>query len=831
MLVTGEPGIGKTALVGAFTDAHRTARVAVGWCDDLSTPRPLGPLRDVARSLPGPLAAALEAGAPAGTVQDRLLDELASTPGPTVVVLEDVHWADDATIDVVRVVGRRIGGLPAVLVLTYRDGEPAPGHPLHTAVAAFPPAVVDRVPLRPLSPSAVRALLGADGARAEEVHARTGGNPFFVTELLAAGAAVLPGSVRDAVSGRLAALQPEGRRLVELVSVVPARIGAEVLDAVLPGWPRAAEEPERRGLLLVSAGAVRFRHELVRTAVEAGLPAATRRRLHADVLGGLLRLEAEPADVVHHAEAAGNLDVVAAWAVPAARRAAALGSYRQAYAHCRQAARSVARMPVAERPTLFEELGSVAYLVGRTTEALTAVDAAVRAYRDGGDVAAEGRCRLLRSRLRWYAGDGPAARAEARAAIEVLRPLGESRELARACSALSQLAMLGDDAAEARAWGRRAEELARRLGDDAVRAHALVNVGTVEAYDDPAATATLEEAHRVATACGDRHEAVRALINAAWSQLLWVRPEAAVRCAGRAQRYATAHEVDALGSYAAVTHAWLRMRAGEWEPAAAVARTALADGATVTQLLARTVLAELAVRRGDADAGSRLRDVAGQADCTDELQRIEPVLELEVEWALTRGAPMPHARVGRAVALGRATGSTRWGGGRLAAWAVLAGRPTGFSGPAARPHRAMLTGDWRGAAEAFGAVGWRYDRALMLSLLDDRTALGEALETARQLGARPLADRVTGRMRASGVAVPHGRRSSTRSNPAGLTDRQTEVLRLVAQGLTNAEIAGRLVVSPRTAEHHVAAVLAALGVRTRREAARRAVEVLGTVSS
>jgi DNA-binding CsgD family transcriptional regulator/tetratricopeptide (TPR) repeat protein len=828
VLVTGEPGIGKTALVSAFTGGLTSARVAVGWCDDLSTPRPFGPLRDLGRALPGTFATALAAGASIATVQDRLLDELASPAGPTVVVLEDLHWADDATIDVVRAVGRRIGGLPAVLVLTYRDGELPPDHPLRTAVAGFSPGVVDRVPLRPLSLAAVQTLVG-DGAR--EVHARTGGNPFYVTELRAGRPAVLPRSVRDAVSGRLAALPAAARRLVELVSVVPARLDTAVLDTILPGWAAAAEVPERRELLQVGARTVRFRHELARTAVEAGLPAATRRRLHADVLAGLLRHDAEPADVVHHAEAAGDLDVLARWALPAARQAAALGSYRQAYAHYRRAARLATRLPEAERPGLFEELGSVAYLVGRTAEALVAVDAAVEAYRAAGDAAAQGRCRLVRSRLRWYAGDGTASRAEARAAFEVLQPLGESSDLARACSAVSQLAMLADDVEEALSWGRRAEEMARRLGDDAVRAHALINVGTVESHRDPDATATLEEAHRVADACGDRHEAVRALINSAWSQLLWVRPDAASRWARRAEEYAAAHEVDALGPYAAVTGAWLRLRAGEWEGAADVARAALADGTTVTQLLARTLLAELAVRRGDDDAEMRLRDVAERADRTDELQRIGPVLELEVEWALTRGSPMPLARVGRAAALARATGYTRWGGGRLAAWAAVAGRPTGCTGVAAPAHAAMRVGDWRGAADAFGRVGWAYDRALMLSLIDDRAALADALETARVLGAHPLADRVAGRMRALGLSVPHGRRGSTRANPAGLTDRQTEVLRLLGQGLSNAEIADRLVLSPRTAEHHVAAVLARLGVASRREAGRRAAELVPVTRS
>jgi DNA-binding NarL/FixJ family response regulator len=112
----------------------------------------------------------------------------------------------------------------------------------------------------------------------------------------------------------------------------------------------------------------------------------------------------------------------------------------------------------------------------------------------------------------------------------------------------------------------------------------------------------------------------------------------------------------------------------------------------------------------------------------------------------------------------------------------------------------------------------------VLSLLDDREALADALDVARRLGAEPLARRVMLRMRELGVRVPKGPRKTTRANPAGLTARQLEVLGLVAEGLTNAEIAERLVLSERTAEHHVAAVLTKLGATTRREAARLASE-------
>jgi DNA-binding CsgD family transcriptional regulator len=386
--------------------------------------------------------------------------------------------------------------------------------------------------------------------------------------------------------------------------------------------------------------------------------------------------------------------------------------------------------------------------------------------------------------------------------------------------------MLAEDTEPALTWGERALELAARLGDERTRAHALVNVATARSNIDDGQIVALLAAHAVADAAGDRHEAARALDNLGISLLFWVRPDAALRYAQRAAAYARGHEMLIIASYAATVIAWLRLRAGEWDEAERLTRSETESG-MVVRLLAKTVLAELAVRRGDPDASERLAEIAAEADRTGEPQRIVPVVELEVEAALTGGGPMPTARLETLVAAlaPRGTLAGRFAM-RVAAWAAVAGIDVDIATPMSPPHAAMVRRDWRVAADAFGDVGWEYDRALMLSLLDDEAALVEAIEIARRLGAEPLTRRVTGRMRELGIRVPQGPRESTRANPAGLTARQLEVLALLADGLTNAEIAERLVVSPRTAEHHVAAVLTKLGATSRREAARRASELL-----
>ena len=824
VFVTGEPGIGKTSLVTRFVRGlGADTRVLFGTCDDLSIPRPLGPIRDLA-GVSAALEGALAAGAAPHDIQTLLLAEVELPPRPTVLVLEDVHWADDATLDAITVLGRRIGSLPALLVLTFRAGEVPPGHPLHAAVGAIR---ADESVVLELGPLSRRAVASLAGDRAAEVFAATGGNPFYVNELVCAAAPKrIPRTVANAVLGRAARLDSADRRLIELVSVVPGRVRASVLDVVMPDWPAAAEEPERRQLLELDGAYVRFRHELARHAIRSSVPVAACRRLHAEILDALLAADADPADIVHHADAAGAEDVVAAYALVAARRAAALESNREAYSQYRRALEFVDRLPADEQAQVLEEVAIAGYTVGRLEEALPAIEAAIAIYARLRDVEALGRSTRILSRLYWFAGDGVPAIEKAHEAVEILEPLGETSELARAYSAVSQLAMLSEDGEQSMLWGDRAIQLATKLGDEATLAHALVNIGTSRNQLDPDDNSALVEAYRIADAAGNWEEGARSLANLAFTLLYWGRPEQALQYAEQGLAYSEEHDLQNFVSYTSMTIAWLRLRAGDWREAEQMTGREIGWGSTVPQLLARTVLAELAVRRGDEDADELLADLAVQADRAGDLQRMTPVLELATESALTSGGPMPVERIESLLTAIRRQGiGLGWGRLRVAAWAAAAGIEAGLDHAGAMPYAAMARRDWQAAADSFGEIGWPYDRALMLSLLDEEEALAESIEIARSLGAAPLMRRVAARMRDLGLRVPHGPREATRSNPAGLTTRQLEVLELLVEGLTNAEIADRLVLSQRTAEHHVAAVLAKLGATTRREAARRASEL------
>jgi DNA-binding SARP family transcriptional activator len=354
VVLGGEAGVGKSTLAEAFCDRHR-GRVVVAWgaCDAMQTPRPLGPVHDVARVVGGRLAEVIAAAEARHTIFMALLDALTPPRSPMVMVIEDVHWADEATLDLLIFLGRRVTRTRAVVLATFRNDEVGPDHPFRAVLGNLATASgVRRLEVPPLSKAAVGELASPYDVEPDQLFEVTGGNPFFVTEIL--GALVptpsVPTSVSDAVLSRVGRLSPAARKAVDTAAIIPGRVEIALLRAVTGAGDDDIDTCQQAGVLLGDGTGLRFRHELARLAVEQALPAARRTAVHAAVLAYISTQPGTDVDrLAHHAEEAGVADAVQVHAARAAERAAKLGAHREAAAQYARMLRFADGLPPPRR--------------------------------------------------------------------------------------------------------------------------------------------------------------------------------------------------------------------------------------------------------------------------------------------------------------------------------------------------------------------------------------------------------------------------------------------------------------------------------------------------
>ena len=816
VLVGGEAGVGKTALVRAFcADLPNRAQLLEGACDALFTPRPLGPLADVAERAGEPLSGLVAAGARPHEVFSALLAELQTRR--TVLVLEDLHWADDATLDVLRLLGRRLESVATLVIATYRDdelGETAPLRVVLGGLAAAPG--VSRITLEPLSLAAVQRLAVPSDIDSVELHRSTAGNPFFVTEVLAAGGDTLPATVRDAVLARAAPLTVAERRVLDAVAAIPGEAEVALLEAIAPGDLPHLSGCLASGMLEGGATAVAFRHELARLAVRDATPPDRRRALARAVL---LTLERAPrvdhARAAHHAVEAGDDEAVLLHAPLAGAHAAALGAHREAAAHYAAALRVAASLPTTERAALYERLAYECYLTGQIDDALVARRQALECYRHTRDTRREGDQQRWISRLSWFIGRNGDAEEAAAAAVSVLDQLPPGPELAMALSNIAHLRMLSDDIDEAVDWGERAIELAEMLGEDETVIHALNNVGSAEAIGGRG-TERLERSLELALAAGAEEHVARGYTNLGGIAVRMLDLDRADRFLDDGIAYTIERDLDSWRLYMGGWRARSALYRDDWQLAAMHASAVLADPSTppASQILPLVVLGLLRARRGDPDVWAALDRALELARRTGESQRLAPVAAARAEAAFLAGTPsrvLDEARL-----LDPAQLRDRWAAGELAVWITRAGADPGVVEDVPDPYRLELADRADAAAAWWRERGCTYDAALARCAADDPELLERAHDDLIRLAARPAASIFARRLREAGARpLRRGPRPTTRANPSGLTVRELDVLRLLADGLRNAQIAERLFLSPRTVDRHVSSIMRKLDAASR----------------
>lgn len=822
VLLSGEAGIGKTVLLREFARRQDRARALWGACDALHTPRPLAPLHDVALQTQGALLAAINSRANPAALFAAVLAELAAAK--TLLIFEDLHWADEATLDLLTFLGRRIHRTRTLLVVSYRDDELGPRHPLRLVIGGLPQAATFRLPLAPLSEAAVAQLARQAGRPSKGLHGITGGNPLFVTEVLASGADTVPPTVRDAVLARVGRLAPAARAVAELVCVVPGRAEPWLLE-----HPAQADEAAIEGCLSIGMvrhedGSLAFRHELARRALEDSLPQSQRQRLHAAVLEVLAaRRDIPPARVAHHAGGARDATKVLHYAPLAAKEAAAVGAHREAAAHYRAALRYAEALPPAQLARLQEELRYECYLTGAYQEALEAQQSALSIWRALGDRLKEGDALTWVSRLSWYVGDGAQANRYCDAAIAILEAMPPGKELALAYCDRADLAMEAHEAELAIESAQHAIALAEASAATEIVCGALNTLGTMRLIiGDTSGWADLNRSLQLALTTGLQGEVASSYTNLLAMAVSRRQYEQAAAYLHAGLAYCEERDLDFALPYTLAYGARMKFERGLWNEASADVEAVLRHPHTtaVTRIPALRTLAHLRVRRGDPDVSGPVAEARALAGPTPELQRSGMLALVCAEAAWLAGDPAGVVREVESVwELARRRRDPRMNG-ELAAWLWRAGalqRPP--TEDIAEPYAQEIAGEWRAAAAAWKMLGCPYEHACLLGWYGNEAEQREALTLFERLGAAPAARLLRRRMRSQGVRrIPRGSHGSTRRNPFGLTRREAEILALLSEGLRGSLIARRLFVAPKTVEHHVSAILTKLGVTSRAEA-------------
>ena len=819
VLIAGEAGAGKSVLVERFQRDLPDARWSWGACDGLSTPRPLAPLFDLARELGGALEGLCQGRPERDELFAALLKQVTDDDRLDVIVIEDIHWADDATLDLMRFLTRRIRAASVLVIATYRDDRLAPSSALRLALGDLAARRwTRRLELPPLSVEAVRTMAAQTDLDAGLLYELAGGNPFYVTEMLEAGTHGVPLSARDAILSRTGRLSDAARQTLETAALMGLRIDA----SLLADRKAALDELAASGLLVDERTGLRFRHEIARLAIAAEIPTHWQSVIHADILNALLMSGSrDDARLAFHAEGARDEEAAVRHASLAARRAVDLGSHREATAQYERALRWAANTAPSALAELYTGLAEEATLSDRSQKAADADEQALRLWRMLDDRRHEGESLQHYSLTLKHLCRGDEAVDAAVEAISTLEPLGDTRELARAYATLAALRMTRNENDDAIELARRAEALARSLDAPDVIADALNTEGCATSATDPNGVELIRRSLQVAISHNLSNQVGRAYGNLYGFSCDQFRFDEGEQYYRDGIAYCDQNDLDTHSYFLRASRTAVLEHRGHWDEALAISALLLdeSSAAPLNQICVQTLIGVIRARRGEPAIWPALDSAIAKAAPTGQPQYLVPTRLARAEAFLTEGR-VDEARHEAELAADAASGVDEWMRGAVRRWLDRTGSARIVDGPVAEPYRLSEAGEHAVAAHAWDELGCRLDAALALLDSQDEDELRDALRRLYELGAMATAGLARQKLRQIGArSVPAGPHRATREHPLGLTPRECKVLELICERQTNAEIARTLFISAKTVDHHVSAVLAKLGVDNREAAA------------
>ncbi len=918
VLIGGEAGVGKTRLAVRFAEqaAQDGAHVLVGGCVELSAEGlayapftaalrqlvresgaaevagllPDGAARDLARLLP-------EFGEPSGDGETEsararlfelilaLLERLAERR-PVVLVIEDVHWADRSSRDLIAFLSRNLKSAPVLMVMTYRSDELHRTHPLRPVLAEL--GRVDgvvRVDLPRFTQDEVAAqmagILGVtpEFAKVDRVFERSGGIPLFVEALLDCGdECSFPDSLHDLIIGSVERLPEETQRVLRIAAAGGVRVGHDLLAAVSGVSDVDLENALRPAiaanvLQVADGGAYAFRHALIREAVHDELLPGEHARMHAryaeeiDRDRTLVPPGRAAIEIAHHWYSARDdlWALISAW--EAAEKAAKSFAYTEQIQLLDRVLTLWDKVPdAAERIghdhcTVLERASEAAYVGGDMEQGIKYVRGALAELdeRTAPERVAELLVRMANIKMQ---KGKPGGLEELRRAERLVPLPGDIRTLV--LTRLGTVLINSDEIVEGTALTQEALRIARETGDEVQEADLLINLALGHSINGDLETAFAmnERALAIGTRLDSPRIILRALANNVDALDNLGRSEEAVALALEGEKLARRYgRFRHQGVFIANNRAEALESLGRWDEAVEVVERSMTMGPTLrNRWHMLRVRADIAIARGEEDlAQDILAEVGAFSPHRDEqTQEWTNNTRLVLAWHLLRGEPLqalaaletalddpPLSR--KAMLAGRLLASVRYvcdAAAPVAPEPVARVREMGDrlavnlgDGPVNEAFGLVYRGEFDAAAEAWRRLGRPYVRAKALlhgamaaAASGDRDGasarLREARPLAAALGATPLVAQIETLARRVGAPLsrpaPSGPTPPEPVRQADLTPRELEVLRLVAAGRSNRDIAAELFISAKTVSVHVSNILPKLGVSTRGEAAAAA---------